>query len=57
MVLQGFTFLLLEKASVIADHLENQFTPHDMCEKNYEWQVEAHVQGLSEAMDNSPPKE
>jgi hypothetical protein len=31
----GLTFLLSEKANAIADCLENQFTTHDLCDKNY----------------------
>jgi hypothetical protein len=31
----------LEKANTIADCLEIQFTPHDLCDENHEWRVEA----------------
>jgi hypothetical protein len=47
----GIKFHLLEKANTIADCLENQFTPHDLCEENYKWQVEARVQDLLEAVE------
>jgi len=50
-------FLLLEKANVVADCLENQFTPHDPCDKNHKWwQVEARVKALLEAVDNNNPE-
>jgi hypothetical protein len=32
----GPRFLPLEKGNVTADCLENQFTPHDLCEENHE---------------------
>jgi hypothetical protein len=32
----GLKFLPLEKASAVADCLENQFTPHDFCDENHE---------------------
>jgi hypothetical protein len=50
----GLKFLPLEKASVIVDCLENQFTPHDLCEENHELRLEARVQALLEAVDNNP---
>jgi hypothetical protein len=49
-------FIPLEKVNAIADSLENQLTPHNMCEENHKQQVEARVQALSEAMDDSPPE-
>jgi hypothetical protein len=52
----GLKFLPLEKANAIADCLENQFTPHDLCEENHGRQVEARVQALLEAVDNNPPE-
>jgi hypothetical protein len=39
-----------------ADCLEHQFTPHVLCAENHKQHVEARVQGLIEAEDNSPPK-
>jgi hypothetical protein len=32
----GITYNLNEKANAIADCLENQFTSHDLCDKNHE---------------------
>jgi hypothetical protein len=31
----GLTFLPLEKDNAIADGLENQFTPHNLCNENH----------------------
>jgi hypothetical protein len=42
------------KAAAIADCLENQFTPHDLCDENHKWRVEASVQALLEAADYTP---
>jgi hypothetical protein len=44
----------LVKATAIADCLENQFTQHDMCDKNHKQQEEARVQALLEAADDMP---
>jgi hypothetical protein len=52
----GLKFYLFEKASAIADCLEIQFTPHDLCDDNHEQRVEAGVQTLLETVDNSPFK-
>jgi hypothetical protein len=52
----GLKFLPLEKANVIAGCLENQFTPHELCDENHEWRVKARVQVLMEAVDNNPPE-
>jgi hypothetical protein len=52
----GLKFHPLEKANAIADYLENLFTPHDLCEENHEWRVEARVQALLEAVDDNPPE-
>jgi hypothetical protein len=49
----GLTFHPLEKA---ADCLENQFTLHDLCDENHKRQVEARVQTLLEAINNSSPE-
>jgi hypothetical protein len=46
----------LEKANVTADCLKSQFLPHDLCKENYERQVVARVQTLSEDVDDSPPE-
>jgi hypothetical protein len=32
----GLKFQLLEKANEIAEFLEKQFTPHDLCDDKYE---------------------
>jgi hypothetical protein len=50
----GLKFLPLGKANMIADCLENQFSPYDMCEENHEWLVVAHIWALFEVMDNTP---
>jgi hypothetical protein len=52
----GPKFLPLEKTNEIADCLENQFMPHDLCDKNHERRVEARVQALLEAVDNNHHK-
>jgi hypothetical protein len=36
--------------------LEEQFTPHELCEENHKQQVEARVQDLLEAVDNNSPE-
>jgi hypothetical protein len=51
----GLKFHLLQKANAISDCLENQFTPQDLWDYNQERWVEARVQDLLEAVDNSPP--
>jgi hypothetical protein len=40
----GIIYQSNEKTNVIADCLENQFTSHDLCDKNHERQVETTVQ-------------
>jgi hypothetical protein len=54
----GIKLHLLERAraNTIADFLEKQFTPHDLCEENHKLQVEARVQDLLQAVDIDPPK-
>jgi hypothetical protein len=42
----GLTFQTLEKAKAIADCLEKQFTPHDLCEENHEQWLEARAQAV-----------
>jgi hypothetical protein len=49
----GLTFHPLEKASAIADCLENQFTLHDLCDENYKHRVEARVQTLLETVEDN----
>jgi hypothetical protein len=45
-----------EKANAIADCLEIQFMPHDLCDDNHEWRVEATVNALLEIVDTSAPQ-
>jgi hypothetical protein len=54
--LLGLKYHPEDKANAIADCLESQFTPHDLCDGNHEWRVEARVQALLEAADNNPPQ-
>jgi hypothetical protein len=54
--LLGLNYQPVDKAKAIADCLENQFTPHNLCEENHEQQVEAKVQALLEAVDSNPPE-
>jgi hypothetical protein len=44
----------LKKANSIADCLEKQFTPHELCEENHERCVEARVKALLKAVENNP---
>jgi hypothetical protein len=53
--LLGLKYHSLERANAIAGCLENQFTPHDLCDENHEQRVEASFQALLESVDNSPP--
>jgi hypothetical protein len=55
-VLLDLPFYLVDQANAIADCLENQFTPHDLCEENHERRAEARVQALLAAEDNDSPK-
>jgi hypothetical protein len=52
--LLGLEYHPEHKANAIADCLENQFTPHDLCDENHERRVEARVQALFKAADNNP---
>jgi hypothetical protein len=52
----GFKFPPIEKPNAIADCLEIQFTPHDLCDENHERRVEAKVQALLETRDNNSPQ-
>jgi hypothetical protein len=45
-----------DKTNAIADCLESQFTPHDLCDENHERRVEARVQALFEAEGNDTPE-
>jgi hypothetical protein len=49
----GLKFHPSEKANAIADSLEIQFTPHDLCDENHERRVEAKVQALLETVDKN----
>jgi hypothetical protein len=55
-ILLGLQYHPVDKTNAIADCLENQFTPQNLCEENHERQVEARVQALLEALDSDPPK-
>jgi hypothetical protein len=50
------TVHLLEKVNAIADCLENQFTPHDLCDEIHKRQMAVRVQTLLEPEDSNPPK-
>jgi hypothetical protein len=52
----GLKFHPSDKANAIADCLEIQSTPHDLCDGNHERRVEARVQALLETVDNNPPQ-
>jgi hypothetical protein len=52
--LLGLKYHPVDKANAIADCLENQFTPHELCEETHEWQVEARVQALLETVESDP---
>jgi len=43
----------MEKANAIADCLENRFTPRDLYDERHEERVEACVQALPDAEDNT----
>jgi hypothetical protein len=52
----GLKFYPTETANAIADCLEIQFTPHDLCDENHERRVEARVPALLDTVDDSPPQ-
>jgi hypothetical protein len=52
----GLKFLPTDKANVIADCLEIQFTPHELCDENHERRVEAKLQALVETVHQNPPQ-
>jgi hypothetical protein len=52
--LLGLKYHPEDKTNAIADCLENQFTPHDLCDENHERRLEARVQALLEAADSDP---
>jgi hypothetical protein len=51
--LLGLKYYPLEKGNGIADSLENQFTPHDLCDVNREHREEGTVKPLLESVDNT----
>jgi hypothetical protein len=48
----GLKYHPVDKANAIADCLENQFTPHDLCDENHERRVKARGQALFGADDD-----
>jgi hypothetical protein len=55
----GLKFHPSEKANMIADCLENLFTPHDLCDENHEkLDAAGHYSStLLKSIDNNPLKE
>jgi hypothetical protein len=51
----GLKFLPTDKANAIAGCLENQLTPHDLCDGNHERWVDARVHAVFETASNAPP--
>jgi hypothetical protein len=49
----GITYHPNEKANMIADCLENQFTSHDLCDENHEREVGTTVQTLLASEDGT----
>jgi hypothetical protein len=49
----GITYHPNEKANVIVDCLVNQFTSHDLCDKNYERQMGRRVRPLLASVDDT----
>jgi hypothetical protein len=52
----GLNFPPSEKINAIADSLEIQFKPHDLCGENHKRRMEARVQALLETVGKSPLK-
>jgi hypothetical protein len=52
----GENYHPVDKANTIADCLENQYKPHNLCKENHERHVEARVQALLEAVDSNLPE-
>jgi hypothetical protein len=50
----GITYQPNEKANVIADNLENQFTSHDLCDESHARQMETIVQVLLASVSGTP---
>jgi hypothetical protein len=51
----GTVFFPNEKANVIANYLENLFTPHSVFDTDQKRRVEARVQTLLTTVDENPP--
>jgi hypothetical protein len=51
----GLKFQPLESVNAIASWLENQFTPHDLCDESHEGRVEARVQSSARIYRQQPP--
>jgi hypothetical protein len=49
----GLKYQPKEKASTIAYYLENQFTPHYLCDGSHKQRVDARVQALLEVVDDT----
>jgi hypothetical protein len=49
----GLKYQAAGKATTIADCLENQLTPHNLGDENHKQRVEARVQALLKAADNT----
>jgi hypothetical protein len=52
----GPVFRPNEKANVIANYLENLFTPHRVCDTDHERRVEARDQALTTVDETTPVK-
>jgi hypothetical protein len=50
----GPAFYPSEKANVIANCLENLFTPHKLCDADHERRVEARIQALLTTVEENP---
>jgi hypothetical protein len=52
--LLGMKYRPQEKANATADSMENNFTPHNLCDENRERRVQVSVQALLENVENTP---
>jgi hypothetical protein len=50
----GITYHPNEKTKAIADCLDNQFTSHDLCDKNHKQCVQTRLQALHTSVDDIP---
>jgi hypothetical protein len=50
----GLKYQHLDKATTTVNCVEDQFTPHNLCDENRKRQVDARVQALLEAADDTP---